>query len=96
MHNLAAIPVFAGLPPAAARYGWRDGQTPGFAIYCAATAVTMPSPWRWPDQVSAVIPAGPLQWTVPATSIITGFAWLTAVSARVLKRTLPGTVRTSR
>jgi hypothetical protein len=44
-HNLAAIPVFFGLAAAAASYGWRSwraGQPPGFAVYCAATAVTMP------------------------------------------------------
>src|ERR1700677_2857346 len=44
-HNLPAVPVFFGLSAAAACYGWRSwraGQPPGFAIYCAATAVTVP------------------------------------------------------
>jgi Protein of unknown function (DUF998) len=38
-HNLAAIPVFFGLPAVAASYGWRSwraGQAPGFVVYCAA------------------------------------------------------------
>lgn len=41
VHNLAAIPVFFGLPAATAVYGWRSwraGQAPGFAVCCAATS----------------------------------------------------------
>jgi hypothetical protein len=98
-HNLAAIPVFFGLPAAAASYGWRSwraGQPLGFAIYCAATAVTMPV-------TMALAGAGFSQSSRPGgyggllqrASIITGFAWLTAVSARALRRTLPGTTGTS-
>jgi hypothetical protein len=94
-HNLAAVPVFFGLPAAAACYGWqswRAGQPPGFAIYCAATAITMP--------VAAALAAagfGQSSWLgrygglFQRASIITGLAWLTAVSARAL----PGTARTS-
>lgn len=89
-HNLAALPVFFGLPAAAACYGWRSlraGQPPGFAIYCAATAVTMPV-------TMALAGAGFGQSTrlggygglFQRASIITGFGWLTAVSARALKR----------
>jgi hypothetical protein len=98
-HNLAAIPVFFGLPAAAADYGWRSwraGQPPGFAIYCAATAVTMPV-------TAALAGAGFSQSSrlrgygglFQRASIITGFAWLTAVSGRALQRTLPGAARTS-
>ncbi len=90
-HNLAAVPVFLGLPAAAACYGWqswRAGQSPGFAACCAATAVTMP--------VTAVLagagfgqPArlGRYGGLLQRVSIITGFAWLTAVSARALRPT---------
>lgn len=98
-HNLAATPVFFGLPAAAASYGWRSwpaGQPPGFAIYCAAAAVTMPV-------TTALAGAGFSQSSrlggygglFQRASIITGFAWLTAVSARAPQRTLPGTAGTS-
>ena len=43
IHNLAAVPVFLGLPAAAFICGWqaiRVGHR-GFALYCAATATTM-------------------------------------------------------
>ena len=87
-HNLAAVPVFLGLPAAAACYGWRSwraGQPPGFALYCAATAVIMPV-------TVTLAGAGFGQSTrlgrygglFQRASIITGFAWLTAVSARAL------------
>ena len=89
-HNLAAIPVFFGLPAAAAVYGWRSWRAsqPGFAVYCAATAVTMPV-------TAALAGAGFGQSTwlgrygglFQRVSIITGFAWLTAVSARALADT---------
>jgi hypothetical protein len=98
-HNLAAIPVFLGLPTAAACYGWRSwraGQPPGFAIYCAATAVTMPvtmalasAGFGQPSRLGGY--GGLLQ----RASIITGFAWLTAVSARAHHRTLSSTAGTS-
>jgi hypothetical protein len=90
-HNLAAVPVFLGLPAAAACYGWRSWRAgqPGFAAYCAATAVTMPV-------TMAVAGAGFGQTSrlgrygglLQRASIITGFAWLTAASARALQRTL--------
>ena len=92
-HNLAAVPFFFGLPAAAACYGWRSwraGQPPGFAGYCAATAVTMPV-------AAALAGAGFGQSSrlggygglFQRVSIITGFTWLTAMSARALQRTLP-------
>ena len=93
-HNLAAIPVFFGLPAAAASYGWRcwrAGQPPGFVIYCAATAVTMPVTMALAGagfgQPSRLGGYGGLFQRV---SIVTGFAWLTAVSARALQRTPAG------
>ena len=95
-HTLAAVPVFFGLPAAAACYGWRAGQPRGFAIYCAATAVTMP--------VTMVLAGagfgqssrlGGYGGLLQRAGIITGFAWLTTVSARALQRTLPCTAGTS-
>jgi hypothetical protein len=90
VHTLAAVPVFFGLPAAALCYGWRSwraGERPGFAACCAATAVAMPA-----GMVAAG--AGFSQSTRLAdygglfqrASIITGFGWLTAVSARALRR----------
>ena len=87
-HTLAALPVFFGLSAAAACYGrrsWRVGQSRGFAIYCAATAVTVP--------VTAVLAGagysqesrlGGYGGLLQRAGIITGFAWLTAASARAL------------
>jgi hypothetical protein len=98
-HNLAAIPVFAGLPAAAAGYGWRSwraGQPPGFASYCAATAVTMPVTMALAGAgFSQSSRLGGYGGLFQRASIITGFAWLTSVSARALQRTLPGTAGTS-
>lgn len=97
-HNLTAIPVFFGLPAAAASYGWRSwraGQAPGFSVYCAATAVTVPvtmalagSGFGQSNRLGGY--AGLFQ----RASIITGFTWLTAVLARGLQHTPPGTAGT--
>ena len=42
-HNLAAVPLFVGLPAAALVCGWRSWRAGrrGFGLYSAATAVTM-------------------------------------------------------
>jgi Protein of unknown function (DUF998) len=95
-HNLAAVPVFFGLPAAAASYGWtsrRAGQPPGFAICCAVTAVTMPATMALAGsgfgQSSRL---GGYGGMFQRASIITGFAWLTAVSARGLQCTPPGSL----
>ena len=86
--------MFLGLPAAAACYAranWRAGR-PGFAAYCAATAAAMP--------VTAVLagagygqssPLGGYGGLLQRASIITGFAWLTAVSVRALRPTSLGT-----
>jgi hypothetical protein len=91
VHNLAAIPVFFGLPAAALGYGWRSwraGERPGFAACCAATAVTMPVTMGLAaagfGQSPRLAGYGGL---FQRASIIAGFAWLTAVSARALRRT---------
>lgn len=85
---MAAVPVFFGRPAAAAGYGWRNwrvGETPGFAVCCAATAVIMP--------VTMVLAAAGFESSsrlggygglFQRASIITGFDWLTALSARAL------------
>jgi hypothetical protein len=91
-HNLAAIPVFAGLPAAAllsARRSWRAGQH-RFSLYSAGTAVTM---------LATTVLAGAgfgrasrltgLAGLFQRASIITGFSWLTALSAQALRRTTP-------
>jgi Protein of unknown function (DUF998) len=89
-HNLAAIPVFFGLPAAALSYGWaswRAGEPPGFAVYCAATAVTMPVTMALAGAAFSQSPrlAG-YGGLFQRASIITGFAWLTAVSTRCVAR----------
>jgi hypothetical protein len=89
-HNLAAVPVFVGLPAAAlacAWRSWRAGQH-RFGIYSAGSAVTMLATIilvgaGFGQSPRLVNVAGLFQ----RTSIITGFAWLTALSARALGRT---------
>lgn len=92
IHNLCGIPVFLGLPAAALTYGWRSWRTGRrrFGLYSAGTAVTM---------LAAMVLAGAgfgqsprlvsLGGLFQRVSIITGFAWLTAVSARALRRAGP-------
>jgi hypothetical protein len=89
-HNLAAVPVFTGLPAAALACGWRSwgaGQH-RFGLYSAGTAVTM---------LTSMVLAGAgfgqsprlvnLGGLFQRASIITGFAWLTTLSAQALRRT---------
>ncbi len=93
VHNLAAVPVFFGLPAAALCYGWRAwraGESRGFVACCAATAVAMPvamvvagAGFSQSDRLAGY--GGLFQ----RASIITGFGWLTAVSARAVRR-VPG------
>ena len=88
-HNLAAVPVFFGLPAAALACGWRSwraGQR-GFGLYSAGTAMTMlatmaPASAGFGQSPRLVKLGGLFQ----RASIITGFAWLTALSARALQR----------
>jgi hypothetical protein len=89
-HNLAAVPVFAGLPAAAlasGRRSWRAGQH-RFALYSAGTAVTMLTAMALAGagfgQSPRLVNLGGL---FQRASIITGFAWLTALSAQALRRT---------
>jgi hypothetical protein len=89
-HNLAAVPVFLGLPAAALIYGWRSWRAGRhrFGLYSAATAVTM-------LMTVALATAGfgqtprlaNLGGLFQRASIITGFTWLAALSAQALRRT---------
>jgi hypothetical protein len=93
VHNLAAVPVFVGLPAAAFTCSWRSfriGQ-PGFGLYCAATATTMLA-------TTALAGAGfnqsprlvNLAGLCQRASIVTGFGWVAALAARALRRTPEG------
>jgi len=90
MHNLAAVPVFLGLPAAAFTCGWQSVRAGhrGFGLYCAATATTMLA-------TAALAGAGfgqsprlvNLAGLFQRASIVTGFGWLTALSAHALTHT---------
>lgn len=89
-HNLAAVPVFFGLPAAALACGWRSwraGQR-SFGLYSAGTAVimltTMGLAGAGFSQSPRFVNLGGL---FQRASIIAGFAWLTALSAQTLRRT---------
>ena len=92
-HNVAAVPVFFGLPAAALAVGWRSwraGQR-RFGLYSAGTAVTMLATMALAaagfGQSPRLVRFGGL---FQRASVITGFAWLTALSVRALQRA-PGT-----
>ncbi len=90
VHNLMAVPVFLGLPAAALVGGWRSwraGQR-RFGLYSCGSAVTMLTTMTlagagFGQSTRLVNVAGLFQ----RTSIITGFAWLTALSEQALRRT---------
>jgi len=95
VHNLVAVPVFVGLPAAALTCTWqsvRTGQR-GFGLYSAVTGVSM---------FAAAVLAGAglsqsprlvnLAGLFQRASIVTGFGWLTTLSARALKRQIIGQV----
>jgi hypothetical protein len=84
-HNLAAVPVFVGLPAAALVCDWRSwraGQR-GFGLYSAGTAVTMLATMALAaagfGQSPRLVNIGGL---FQRASIITGFTWLTALCVR--------------
>jgi hypothetical membrane protein len=87
-HNLAAIPVFVGLPVAAlacGRRSWRSGRR-GFGLFSAGTALTMLATTvlagaGFGGSPQLVKVAGLFQ----RASIVTGFTWLTALSAQALR-----------
>jgi Protein of unknown function (DUF998) len=77
VHNLAAIPVFLGLPAAAASASWRSFRTGqrGWGLYCAGTALTMPAAMALASagfsQSPRLVRLGGL---FQRASIVTGFA----------------------
>jgi hypothetical protein len=89
IHNLAAVPVFLGLPAAAFFSSWQSVRTGHrrFGLYCAGTATTMLA-------TTALAGAGfgqaprlvNLAGLFQRASIVTGFGWLTALSAQALTR----------
>ena len=85
-----AVPVFAGLPAAALASGcrsWRAGQH-RFGMYSAGTAVTILPTMALAGAGFAQSPRlNGLGGLFQRASIITGFAWLTALSAQALRRT---------
>jgi hypothetical protein len=89
LHNLAAVPVFAGLPAAAFTSSWQSARTGhrGFGWYCAATATAMLAATALS---SAGLGQSPrlvnLAGLFQRASIVTGFGWLTALSAHALTR----------
>ena len=89
LHNLTAVPVFLGLPAAAFACGWRSFRSGHrrFGWYCAATATTMLATTvlagaGFGQESRLVNLAGLFQ----RASIVTGFGWLTALSAQALTR----------
>ena len=91
-HNLAAIPVFFGLPAAALACGWRSwrrGQR-GFGVYSAGTGISMLATMALASagfgQSPRLVNLGGL---FQRASIITGFAWLSARFARALRAARP-------
>ena len=86
-HNLAAIPVFFGLPAAALACSGRARRTGqrGFALYSVGTAITMAATMALAaagfGQSPRLVNLGGL---FQRATIITGFAWVTALCARAL------------
>ena len=91
-HNLAAVPVFLGLPAAALASGWRSWRAGQhrFGLYSAGTALAMLAAMALAGAGFGQSPrlAG-LGGLFQRASIITGFTWLTALSARALRLSLP-------
>jgi hypothetical protein len=87
---LCGIPVFLGLPAAALTYGWHSWRTGQrrFGLYSAGAAITMLTATMLAGagfgQSPRLVSLGGL---FQRASIITGFAWLTALSAQALQRT---------
>ena len=89
-HNLAASPGIRRPPAAALATSWRSwrARQRRFGLYSAGTAVTMLTTMALAgagfSQSPRLVNLGGL---FQRASIITGFAWLTALSAQALRRT---------
>jgi Protein of unknown function (DUF998) len=87
-HNLTAIPVFLGLPAAALISSWRAWRAchRRFAGYSAGTGITMLATMTLAaagfGQARRLVSVGGL---FQRASIITGFAWVSVLSARALR-----------
>jgi hypothetical protein len=82
--------VFAGLPAAALASSWRSWRAGRhrFGMYSAGTAVTMLATMALAGAGFGKSPRlNGLGGLFQRASIITGFAWLTALSAQALRRT---------
>jgi len=88
-HGLASIPIVVGLPSAALAYARRfhRGGNRRWAVYCALTAASMVVNFAvaavgFGQTPRLVNRAGLFQ----RASIVTAFAWITALSARAINR----------
>jgi Protein of unknown function (DUF998) len=85
MHTVAALPIFLGIPAAALACAWRFHRSGrrDWALYSAATSVSMLTTMGLAGAGFSQAPrlvnlAGLFQ----RAAIVTGFAWLTALSVR--------------
>lgn len=86
MHTVAALPIFLGVPAVALACAWRFHRagSRGWALYSAATSVSMlAGRWLFGAGFGQASPrltdhAGMFQ----RATIVSGFAWLTALSVR--------------
>lgn len=85
MHTVAGLPIFLGIPAAAAAFAWQAARSgrPGWAAYSAATAAATLTGIGLAGQGFSQAPrfvnhAGLFQ----RAAIVAGFSWLTAVSVR--------------
>jgi hypothetical protein len=88
-HNIAAIPIFFGLPAAALACAWRFRRAggSGWAVYCTATAASTVlnlglAGSGFNQDVRLADRAGLFQ----RASIVTAFAWITVLSGRAIRR----------
>ena len=88
LHDLFAVPTFLGLPAAAtayARVSHRNGNR-GWTVYSLATAVVMLASVGLASAAFNPLPTlVRLGGLFQRVSVATGFAWLTALSARALR-----------
>ena len=91
-HGIAAIPVFFGLPAAALACAWRFRRAghPRWALYSAGTAASVVVNLGLAGAGFGQAPRlANLAGLFQRASIITAFAWITALSARAIHRCKP-------